>query len=57
LNTLSEQDKSANDLLRILYSSEKMRLSIDEMKQKKIDIDKEITLRTQELNDMKTKLG
>lgn len=54
---LPEAEKGAADLLRILYSSEKMRLSIEEMKLKKVELEKEIELRSKELNDLKTKLA
>jgi hypothetical protein len=54
---LPENEKGAGDLLRILYSSEKLRLSIEEMKLKKVEIEKEINLRTKELSDMKNKLS
>ena len=56
ITSLPENEKGGSDMLRILFSSEKIKFDIKSLQQGKIDIDTQIQQRTKELQDISAKL-
>lgn len=56
ISSLREDEKGATDLLRTLFSAEKLKVRIEKLNDDKKDIDEQIRMRQAELRDIQSKI-
>ena len=57
IDGLPDNEKEASDMLRSLFSSEAMKVKIEQLEKQKVQIEEQIASRIKELRDIQSNLG